>query len=406
MTKKFDDVYFGATVVANLMKINADTLRKRAKAGKVPAIQNAKGKWTFVTAELAKAGIEPFASGYKPTATAVKKLTDVVFVLDRSGSMGGLYQLAIKNLQGQIDELRKAAGHNDKYRVSVINFNDNVDITSRGCDVLLLEGASKLYRPPGGSTKLYDAVLEAVALCKTLDTGDAQHAFLISVVTDGDENASTTLDYLVSRAVREVTASDRYTFAYAGPKGSKKVAAVMGIPDGNATEWEQTTYGASNLGLHTNSSLSTYTRSRSIGARNSVSFYAAPVTNDANKFAGQLDNKLDDVSSQVKVERVTSADPIVISKFCDKKFGSFPKGKVYYQLTESEKVQDYKKLIVQDTTTGNFFAGDQAKKLLSIPNFTGTVRIKPGKLGEFKVFVQSTSMNRKLTPGTAVVYLP
>ncbi len=415
--KKFDDVYVGATVVANLMGLHADTVRKRAKAGKIPAIQDAKGRWTFVTAELAKAGLEPFASGYVPQlcGTGVpgaprksyeKKLTDVIFVLDRSGSMQGLITAAKQNLQAQINELKAAAGPNDVYRISVINFDDSVQTTLRSLDVTAIGDSSHLYLAPHGSTKLYDAVLEAVKLSESLDTGDKQHAFLISVVTDGQENASNNTLQSVANQVRRTTAMDRYTFVFAGPYGSKNVAIGMGFSLGNATEWEQTYRGTQTLGAVTNTSLNTYARSRSVGMTNSTSFYAAPVTKDASKFAGQLDSKLDDVSSRVRVERVTAGDPIVIRKFCEKKFGSFPKGHIYYPLMKSEKVQDYKKLIVQDKTTGNFYTGNKAKSLLGVPNFQGTVHIRPGALGEFKVFVQSTSENRKLPVGEAVVYLP
>lgn len=393
-----------AQQLANAIGKNVDTIRKHAKAGKIPGYQDNSGKWTFLAADF------PALFVNTPPATAtslVPKLTDVVFVLDRSGSMQGLIDRARQNLQAQIDTLRASAGPNDTYRVSVINFDDTIQTTASGVDVRYLGAAAGLYKDPNGWTRLNDAIIEAIRLTETLDTGGKQHAFLISIVTDGQENRSRASTASVMAQVGLATGRDRYTFVFAGPAGSSYYAAQMGIPAGNTTEWEQSYAGTVTLGAQTNSSLNTYATSRSVGQTKSTSFYAAPVTKDAAKFAGQLGNKLDDVSGQVKVERVGSADPVVIAKFCNKKFGSFPKGHIYYQLTESEKVQAYKKLIVQDTTTGNFYAGDDAaKKLLGVPSFQGTVHLKPGALGEFKVFVQSTSVNRKLTPGTAVVYLP
>jgi uncharacterized protein YegL len=393
-----------AQQLANAIGKNVDTVRKHAKAGKIPGYQDKNGKWTFLAADF------PDLFGNQntvPSQTLVPKLTDVIFVLDRSGSMQGLIDRARQNLQSQIDTLRLSAGANDTYRVSVINFDDTIQTTASGVDVRNLGSAASLYKDPNGWTRLYDAILEAIRLTETLDTGGKQHAFLISIVTDGQENRSKISAAALKAQIGLATSRDRYTFVFAGPAGSKYGAVNLGIPDGNATEWEQSYAGTVTLGVQTNSSLNTYARSRSVGQTYSTSFYAAPVTKDAAKFAGQLGNKLDDVSNQVKVERVGAGDPNVIAKFCQKKFGNFPKGQIYYQLTESEKVQAYKKLIVQDTTTGNFYAGeDAAKKLLGVPNFQGTVHLKPGALGEFKVFVQSTSVNRKLTPGTAVVYLP
>lgn len=392
-----------AQQLANLLGLNVDTIRKRAKAGKIKGYQDKDtGRWTFYLADFPQLA----GKGYVAPAPAKAKLTDVIFVLDRSGSMSGLYDRAADNLQNQINEIKKVADANNTYRISVINFDSTVDTTLRAKNVVEVGGARGLYLLPNGWTRLNDAIIEAISLTEQLDTGDAQHAFLISIVTDGDENRSRATVHSVLNQVKLKTATDRYTFVYAGPNGSSRYALSIGIGPGNATEWEQTAAGIQFLGVTTNNSLNTYTNSRSLGMTNSTSFYAAPVTKDANAFAAKLDDKLDDVSAQVKVERVTNSDPAVIAKFCQKKFGSFPKGHIYYQLTESEKVQDYKKLIVQDTTTGAFYTGNKAKSLLGVPNFQGTVRIKPGALGEFKIFVQSTSVNRKLNPNTAVVYLP
>lgn len=412
---QFADKYEGCQVVANIMGLNVETVRKRAKAGKLPGKQNDKGTWVFVHADLVKAGIHPFSSagvavapptGPLPIPKREKNVTDVFFVLDRSGSMAGLMAQARENLAQQIKQLRDASGPNDQYNVTVINFDASITTTVQGVNVVnLWQDAGSLYLYANGSTRLYDAILEAISQAKVRD--DGKQAFLISIVTDGEENASKAHLGEVANAVRQVTNSDRFTFAFAGPAGSQHVAGTLGIPAGNVTTWEQSYLGVTTLGITTNNALNTYTATRSAGVMKSVSFYAQPTTLDASKFAGQLDDKLDDVSKAVKVERVTASDPEKIDRFCTKKFGSFEKGKCFYQLTESEKVQDYKKVIIQDTTTGTFYSGwGAAKKLLGIPEFKGTVRIKPGSLGDFKVFVQSTSLNRKLVPGTAVVYLP
>lgn len=401
-TKKSNNI-IGTTQAAKLMGVHPSTLRKKAKAGKIlGAKMNSEGEWEFDADTLLST-----AAKKKQASATVGKLTDVIFVLDRSGSMGMLIDKARNNLCEQIREIASASSPGNRYRISVINFDDHVTVTLRASDVENVKDPSSLYMRPNGCTRLHDAVDEAMSLANLLDTGDKQHAFLISVVTDGADNASSKPDHAVATRLAGLVSSDRYTFVYAGPGGSKRVGVRLGFSDGNCTEWNQTDAGIRDLGRVTNSSLNTYTASRSIGSTNSKSFYAAPVTTDAAKFADQLDDKLDDVSARVKVERVSAADPLVIRKFCEQKFGSFFKGQIYYQLTESEKVQDYKKLIIQDTATGNFYAGETAaKKLLGVPKFTGTVKIKPGKMGEFKVFVQSTSVNRKLTSGTTVVYLP
>lgn len=409
----FASTYEGCQVVANMMGLNVETVRKKAKAGTLPAAQNDKGTWVFDHNALVLANVEPFAgAGYiGTTAPRVTKpapkmnITEVFFVLDGSGSMAGLLGEARKNLESQVETLKKAAGPNDLYNITIINFGSSVRTSLRSLDVDNLNKASSYYQNDGGMTALNDAIAEAINQCHTMD--DGSRAFLISVVTDGQENQSSMPLHRVAEAVRAATAKDRYTFVYAGPNGSQSYANSLSIPAGNITAWDQTIAGAQSLGTSTVQSLGTYSKIRSTGVMRSTSFYAQPTTTDASKFADKLDSKLDDVTQNVKVVRVDNKDPVVINKFCEKKFGTFEKGKYYYQLTESEKVQDYKKVVIQDTATGSFYSGwAAAKKLLNIPEFQGTVHIKPGNLGDFKVFIQSTSVNRKLVPGTAVVYLP
>lgn len=395
-----------AQQLANALGLNVDTIRKHAKKGKIKGYQDANGRWTFFASDFPQLGSTTPAKP-APIAKKAKRLTDVIFVLDRSVSMQGLITQARQNLANQIAVLKADADAENKYRISVINFDTSIDTTTHGADVQWITDTDKLYLDPNGWTKLNDAIVAAASLAKTLDANDPSHALLISVVTDGEDNRSVATAYTVKELVQKLTATDRYTFTFAGPAGSSYKAANLGFGAGNITEWEQSLRGTQTLGAQSVTSYGGYTQMRRRDIASATSFYAAPVTKQADKFANQLDNKLDDVSSQVKVERVTALDPIVINKFCEKKFGSFPKGQIYYQLTESEKVQDYKKLIIQDTATGTFYAGETAaKKLLGVPTFQGTVNIKPGSLGEFKIFVQSTSYNRKLTPGTTVVYLP
>lgn len=419
---KFADTYVGCSTLGNIMGLHEETVRKRAKSGKIPG-QLIGGKWTFRHVELVLRGIQPFASnpiggtlpnlcGTPPSAPVPQiarvNETDVIFVLDRSGSMGGLMHQARKNLEDQIEALRRAASPNDVYRISVIAFDDSSRRTLVGQDVTSLGvvDTHRLYPNTGGNTAMNDAIAEAIKLAT--DGNDRGQAFLISVVTDGGENASRHIDiHTLAIQISSKISTGRFTFAYAGPRGSEGYARSVGIPTGNVTTWEQTVFGTQDLGRRSVASMDSYTTSRSAGVLNSTSFYAQPVVSNPQDFANQLGKQLTKLDAAAfKVERVMPADPIVIRTFCEAKLGGFQKGKIHYQLTESEKVQDYKSIVIQDTATGNFYAGwDAAAKLLGIPKFSGTVRIRPGKLGEFKVFIQSTSVNRKLQPGTAVVCL-
>jgi hypothetical protein len=87
---------------------------------------------------------------------------------------------------------------------------------------------------------------------------------------------------------------------------------------------------------------------------------------------------------------------------------NYTPGRGYYEFTKPEEVQAHKEVVLQDRTTGEMFAGDKAKELLGIPLTGADVRIKPKNLADILVkyagFIQSTSTNRILIPGTRLLY--
>jgi hypothetical protein len=88
--------------------------------------------------------------------------------------------------------------------------------------------------------------------------------------------------------------------------------------------------------------------------------------------------------------------------------GVFEKGRGFYELTKAETVQQYKEVIMQNRETGEMFTGTQVREKLHLSPQTesGGVNEKLHKsdASEFRIFVQSTSVNRKLIAGTTFLY--
>lgn len=86
----------------------------------------------------------------------------------------------------------------------------------------------------------------------------------------------------------------------------------------------------------------------------------------------------------------------------------FKKGRGFYELTKAETVQQYKEIIMQDRETGEMFNGSQVREKLGLQPQTekGGVNEKlyAKDAKEFRIFVQSTSVNRKLIAGTTFLY--
>jgi len=83
------------------------------------------------------------------------------------------------------------------------------------------------------------------------------------------------------------------------------------------------------------------------------------------------------------------------------------KGAAFYQLVKTEKrVHDYKLVALRVKTSGKVYCGQQAREMLGIGGVVGTVRLVPGDHGKFDVFIQSTSVNRRIPAGSEVMYWP
>lgn len=97
-----------------------------------------------------------------------------------------------------------------------------------------------------------------------------------------------------------------------------------------------------------------------------------------------------------------------IKGFVTKNGIEFKKGRGFYELSKAETVQQYKEVIMQDRETGEMFTGSQVREKLGLQPQTESggahERLHAADAKEFRVFVQSTSVNRKLIAGTTFLY--
>jgi len=85
----------------------------------------------------------------------------------------------------------------------------------------------------------------------------------------------------------------------------------------------------------------------------------------------------------------------------------FQRGRGFYEFTKRETIQAKKEVVILDTETGDMYEGDAAREVLGLP-VGASIDISPTAAGfdrvKYKVFVQSTSNNRKLLGGTTFLY--
>ena len=120
-----------------------------------------------------------------------KNLTELVFILDRSGSMSGLEADTIGGFNAMIGRQRGARG---EALVSTVLFDTRSEVIHDRVDIRRIEPMTRRQYTPGGCTALLDAVGGAIhhigQVHRYAREEDRPEHTLFVITTDGMENAS------------------------------------------------------------------------------------------------------------------------------------------------------------------------------------------------------------------------
>lgn len=318
---------------------------------------------------------------------------------DHSSSMHSLRDAAARDYNLTVQAIKDGAGVNNiDTLVSVTEAGDGVRVVEKNKPVTRV--ATIGYYETRGMTPLFDSVGKLIDIFKAApEYKDPDLTFLIIAITDGEENDSRSWKYRLGEEIKSLQKTDRWTFVFRVPKGYGRNLTSLGIPAGNIQEWETSERGLSQSSSQTVAAVSNYFSGVSRGIRATQSFYA-----DLSKVTPQqVAANMKDLSDEVEIFPVKDRSEIS-SFFTRKTKKTYQKGTAFYQLTKPEKaVQDYKVILVRDKSTGAVYGGGAARQLLGLPD-GGTIGLKPGDHGNYDIFIQSTSSNRVLFPGTSAVY--
>ncbi len=259
------------------------------------------------------------------------------------------------------------------------------------------------YHTTGAGTPLFASVNECVQLMRDVpDATDPEVSFLVMVITDGEENQSKAgSKERMLDVIKTLQATDHWTFVFRVPRGGKRTLLNFGIPEGNILEWDQTEQGFVAATHSTVDAVSKFYHDRSLGVTSTNKFYA----DLHNVTLTKMKQTLTDISKDVSSWYVDAyLDGVAIKDFVEKhRYGQYILGTCYYELTKTEDIQPQKKIIVEDKTTLHYYTGLEARSLVGLPDY-GNVKLVPGNLGIYKVYVQSTSINRKLVKNTRLLH--
>lgn len=327
----------------------------------------------------------------------MKKLY-LAIIRDHSGSMTNLANVAMADYNNLIEQYKKES--DDELAIIMSSFIVSSAVKTENVLMPIEKVKPLKHYVAIGMTALFDAIGNAITSMESLpDAKDPNVQFLVMVLTDGGENGSMRWGgYNLGEKIRETQNLGNWTFSFRVPYDVSKVIHSLGVPQENIHVWDgqsEESYQASSI--RTSASVSNYTTSVRSGIRSTDKFY----TDLSNVSADDIKKKMLDISSKVKVFLTTK--PEVIKPYIEQMTGHYTKGTVYYQLTKKEDVvQDYKYILINDKSTGAVYGGNEARELLGLP-IVGNCKIVPGNHGNFEIFIQSTSINRKLPAGTKVV---
>jgi len=119
--------------------------------------------------------------------------TEIVCILDRSGSMGSICNDAIGGFNSFLKEQKELPG---KATFTLILFDHEYEVKCNGIDIKEVTPLNNRTYVPRGSTALYDAIGRAICNAESrIDKCNPKKSrVLVSILTDGEENSSKEYD--------------------------------------------------------------------------------------------------------------------------------------------------------------------------------------------------------------------
>ncbi|HUU88895.1 MAG TPA: hypothetical protein VMX17_14250 [Candidatus Glassbacteria bacterium] len=341
-----------------------------------------------------------------------KLQTHVAFCIDESGSVSRIIKPLVEAYNQTVTDIRSSVlDEGQEASMTAMAFGDRVlkhRILYVGQQVQTVKPLSHNDFNPSGLTPLFDSVYRAIKKLEELDDGKPGTSFVVSTVTDGEENQS--IDPGIPTTVREIekkTATDRWTFTFLVPNGREDIfSSRFNIPRGNVQGWDtKTARGTKEAFVVSSAAYGQFFKQKSaagVGKKmSSRSFYS----NTSDLTVRTARSALSEITNQVMF--LTAPKEYQIRNLIIDSGQPWIKGAAFYQLVKTEKkVQDYKMVALRVKTSGKVYCGQEARDMLGIGQAVGTVRLVPGDHGKFDVFIQSTSVNRKIPAGSEVMYWP
>lgn len=142
-----------------------------------------------------------------------------LIILDESGSMSGIKSLVMQGFNKTISTIKEEQQNypEQQHTISIISFNGFGKKMLHFCDpVTSVDFIDEKRYIPDASTPLYDAIGFAVNKLKLVLNQEESYHVLVTILTDGEENASTEYSALAIRQLIGQLSESNWNFTYIG----------------------------------------------------------------------------------------------------------------------------------------------------------------------------------------------
>lgn len=164
-------------------------------------------------------------------------LTEIAFVLDRSGSMAAVQFAAI---QGFNQFLRDQQALPGQAHLSLVLFDDQYDVLTTSLPVAEVTSLDAQSYVPCGSTALLDAIGRTIdelgARLAALPEANRPGKVIVAILTDGEENASARFTWpMIAERIKHQTEVYQWEFFFLGAgQDAIATASMLSIAAHNA----------------------------------------------------------------------------------------------------------------------------------------------------------------------------
>ena len=174
-----------------------------------------------------------------------KGLTELVFILDRSGSMSGLESDTIGGFNGMLMKQKKEEG---EANVTTVLFDDQIEVIHDRFSIDVVESLTDADYYVRGCTALLDAVGSTVKkvenIQRRLPKDMRAEKIIFVITTDGQENASQEYTYKMVKEMIEKCQEDGWEFIFMGANiDAVREASNLGIKEKRAVTYRNDSRG-------------------------------------------------------------------------------------------------------------------------------------------------------------------